>query len=349
MSYVRNAWYVAGWSKDLKASEPLAITILNERLVVWRGESGSLHALEDRCAHRLAPLSLGRCEGDGVRCMYHGLLYAGDGSLLEIPGQALIPAGAGVRPYAVEDRHGWIWIWMGDRAAADLELIPPAIGVDRGDYLQGHGHLDYAAEGRLISENLLDFSHLAFVHANSFGEDPAFAGVPARISPLERGIRYERWIENTLGSAFRQTDEPMDTFLTYDYLIPGVLILQGGVFPLGTARQCEHGMPDFSLAVSDVTASSQAVTPLTDKTARYFYAWGPRRDHGDEGYRDALMGVAAQAFQEDKFMIEAQQAVIDATDKVRVMPTVHDRGITLYNRLVERLSRAEKRENVTAA
>jgi vanillate O-demethylase monooxygenase subunit len=108
-------------------------------------------------------------------------------------------------------------------------------------------------------------------------------------------------------------------------------------------------MPDFSQAVSDVTASSQAVTPVTDKTARYFYAWGPRRDHGDEGYRDALMGVAGQAFQEDKFMIEAQQAVIDATSKVKVMPTVHDRGITLYNRLVERFSRAEKRENVTAA
>lgn len=73
MSYVRNAWYVAAWEQELAPETPVAITVLGERIVIWRAKSGVVHALEDRCAHRLAPLSLGRCEGERLRCMYHGL------------------------------------------------------------------------------------------------------------------------------------------------------------------------------------------------------------------------------------------------------------------------------------
>lgn len=342
MNYVRNCWYVASWSTDLGIGVPLAVKILGDRIVIWRDPDGGLHALEDRCVHRMAPLSLGRCEGDGVRCMYHGLLFDTQGKVVDIPGQDIIPPTARVHCYAITERHGWIWIWMGETSLADELLIPPVIGLDHPDFLLGHGQLDYAAEARLISDNLLDFSHLSFVHANSFGEGPDYAGSPARITPIERGIRYERWVENTMGSAYRKTEQPMDSFLTYDFLIPGILIMKGGVFPLGMAKACDYGTPDFATAVCDVTATSQAVTPVTEKSARYFFAWGPRRDHGDEGYRDALMGVAAMAFQEDKVMIEAQQAVIDDTLDPRVMPTAHDRGVSLFNRLVDKLVRKER-------
>ncbi|MCW2388462.1 vanillate O-demethylase monooxygenase subunit [Sphingobium sp. B11D3B] len=349
MAYVRNAWYVAGWSHELEAEKPFAISILGERIVLWRTASGALHALEDRCVHRLAPLSLGRCEGERLRCMYHGLLFDADGQVVEIPGQAQIPPQARVRRYAVVDRHSWLWVWMGDVDAADERLIPPAVGLDHPDYILGQGHLDYAAEARLINDNLLDFSHLTFVHAESFGSGPQFAATPARITPLERGIRYERWTENAIGSASRRSPEPMDSFMSYDFLIPGVLLMTGGVFPLGTAKACDYGQPDLSQAVSGVTFTSQAVTPMRDKSARYFFSWGPHRSHGDEALRDVLMRMADQAFAEDKVMIEAQQHVIDDTEEVQVMPTVHDRGVTLFNRLVEKLARQESGAERAAA
>ncbi|NLR41523.1 aromatic ring-hydroxylating dioxygenase subunit alpha [Novosphingobium sp. ERW19] len=342
MSYVRNAWYVAGWSHELAKEIPLALSILGERIVVWRSASGTLNALEDRCIHRLAPLSLGRCEGEGLRCMYHGLLFNREGRVVEIPGQESIPPKAHVRRYPVVDRHSWTWIWMGDEDKADENLIPSAVGLDHPDYILGHGHLDYAAEARLINDNLLDFSHLTFVHANSFGAGPQFAETQARITPLDRGIRYERWIENTLGSSSRKSDVPMDSFMTYDFLIPGILLMTGGVFPLGTASAFEHGPPDLSKAVSGVTFTSQAVTPMRDKNARYFFSWGPRYDQGDADVRDRLMGIAAQAFAEDKEMIEAQQRVIDDTADAQIMPTTHDRGVTLFNRLVDKLARQEE-------
>jgi vanillate O-demethylase monooxygenase subunit len=90
-----------------------------------------------------------------------------------------------------------------------------------------------------------------------------------------------------------------------------------------------------------VTFTSQAVTPTADRTARYFFSWGPHRQHGDAALRDLLMTVAAQAFGEDKIMIEAQQRVIDQTADPVVMPTAHDRGVTLFSRLVARLVREE--------
>lgn len=340
MKYVRNAWYVASWSMDLKDATPMAISILGEPIVIYR--SGEvLAALEDRCVHRLAPLSLGRCEAANLRCMYHGLLFDPTGKVIEIPGQDAIPAQAKVRSYPVVDRHSWIWVWMGDPGKADESLVPPAVGFDNPDYILGHGQLDYAAEARLINDNLLDFSHLTFVHAQSFGSDPDFARVLPSITPLPRGIRYQRWIENTYGSSVRKTDAPMDNFMSYDYLLPGVLLMLSGVFPLGTAKACELGYPDLTKAVGSLSFTSQAVTPMAEKTARYFFSWGPHRNYGNEDTRDRMMEVAAQAFAEDKTMIEAQQRVIDRSPNAQVMPTAHDKAVTLFNRLVASMVKAE--------
>ena len=114
-----------------------------------------------------------------------------------------------------------------------------------------------------------------------------------------------------------------------------------GSFSLGTAAACDYERPDYSQAIRGVTFTSQAVTPLGDRQARYFFSWGPHRQHGDEALRDLLMKLAAKAFGEDKTMIEAQQRIIDLTPDPVIMPTAHDRGVTIFNRLVARLARAE--------
>jgi len=341
MPYVRNAWYVGSWTHDVESQKPMAVRILGEPIVLWRNAAGVLTALEDRCVHRLAPLSLGRCEGEQLRCMYHGLLFDRSGAVVEIPGQDIIPANAKVRAYPVIDKHSWIWIWMGDPALADESLIPPAVGLEDPEYDLGFGQLDYEAEARLINDNLLDFSHLSYVHAESFGSSEAWARNKARITPLERGVRFERWIESETGVPGRTYEQPIDRYSRYDFLIPGVLLMTGGVFAEGTAKKMDFGAPNLSEAHSGVNFTSQAVTPTDDKTSRYFFSWGPRKDHGGEALRDTLMQIAAKAFNEDRTIIEAQQRVLDATPSPRIMPTAADKGITLFNRLVDQLARAE--------
>lgn len=341
MNYVRNAWYVAVWSPDLTADRLTATQILGEPIVLWRTPQ-KVVALADRCVHRLAPLSLGRCEGERLRCMYHGLLYDTQGQCVQIPGQDAIPRGARVRSYPVIERHSWIWVWMGDPQRADAALIPPAVGLDDPDWILGRGQLDYRAEACHINDNLLDFSHLTYVHANSFGAGPSFAENRPKLTALERGVRFERWITGTTGALGRRTDELTDNWSSYDFLIPGVLLMWSGSFKEGTAAACNYERPDYSQAWRGVTFTSQAVTPLAERSARYFFSWGPHRQHGDEALRDYLMTLAAQAFGEDKVMIEAQQRVIDQTVDPAVMPTAHDRGVTIFNSLVKRLAREDE-------
>lgn len=341
MIHVRNAWHVAAWSMDIEPDVPFAITIANDRIVIWRNANGDVTALADRCVHRLAPLSLGRCEGERLRCMYHGLLFNRDGSVAEIPGQDLIPAGASVRAYPVVDRHSWIWVWLGDPALADPALIPQAVGFDDPDWILGRGQLDYAAEARLIHDNLCDFSHLSYVHPASFGANENWALTRPKVTVLDRAVRFERWVTAQSGMRGGDRDKPVDVWSFYEYHIPGILLMPSASYPAGTAEKLNGKAPPPDMPKTGVTFTSQAVTALTDKTSRYFFSWGPHKDHGDEALRDMLMGIAGQAFGEDKIMIEAQQRVIDQSPDVRIMPTSADVGVTQFNRLVERLARDE--------
>jgi phenylpropionate dioxygenase-like ring-hydroxylating dioxygenase large terminal subunit len=336
--YPRNAWYVAAWGVDLETEKPCSISILGEPLVIYRTASARLVALQDRCVHRLARLSLGRCEGERLRCMYHGLLFDPDGKVVEIPGQPTIPANARVRGFPVVERHSWVWVWMGDPAEADESLIPAAVGLDEPDWILGHGQLDYAADGRLINENLLDFSHLPYVHATSFRPSKDFAQVRPVITALPRGVRFERWVVGKQAAAMLGEKPPVDAWVSYDFLAPGVLLMWSGGFAVGTAEACAFSPPDYSQAVSDVNFTSQAVTPLTAKNSRYFFSWGPHCEHGDAALRDVLMGIARQAFNEDKVMIEAQQEVIDQMPIPEIMPTSADKGITMFTHVMRRLS-----------
>jgi phenylpropionate dioxygenase-like ring-hydroxylating dioxygenase large terminal subunit len=341
MIHVRNAWHVASWSMDLDPGKPFAITIANDRIVIVRSETGKLFALEDRCVHRLAPLSLGRCEGERLRCMYHGLLFNADGSVAEIPGQDLIPAGAKVRSYPVVEKHSWIWVWLGDPALADEALIPAAVGFDDPDYILGRGQLDYAAEARLIHDNLCDFSHLSYVHPASFGANENWALTRPKVTVLDRAVRFERWVTAQAGMRGGSLEEPVDVWSFYEYHVPGILLMPSASYPAGTAERLNGEAPPPDLPKTGVTFTSQAVTALTDSTSRYFFSWGPHKDHGNEALRDMLMGIADMAFGEDKTMIEAQHRVIQGSPGTRIMPTSADVGVTQYNRLVEKLARAE--------
>ena len=195
--YVRNSWYMAGWARDFVADTPPAITLLDEPLVIYRQSDGRLTAMEDRCCHRLAPLSHGRVEGNDLRCLYHGLKFAPDGSCNEMPGHTAIPKAMKVRAFPVVERYSAAFIWMGDPAKLDESLIPPFVGVDDPGWYMAPGRMDYDVHYELIQDNLLDLSHIAWVHRNSFGggnaaSNKAWAEAELRVTALPRGVRVER-------------------------------------------------------------------------------------------------------------------------------------------------------------
>jgi vanillate O-demethylase monooxygenase subunit len=158
--FIRNAWYVAAWADEV-SDKPVARRILGEPVVLFRDEAGKAAALLDMCCHRGAPLSCGKVVSNGLECGYHGMVYAGDGACVHIPGQVHIPAKARVQSFPLVEKDALLWVWLGDPAAADPSTI---VGYPfHNDTAHWpHKHTMYPIEGSasLMVDNLMDLTHL---------------------------------------------------------------------------------------------------------------------------------------------------------------------------------------------
>jgi len=340
---IRNCWYVAGWSSDF-ADRPEQRMLLGTPVVLYRKTDGNLVALEDRCAHRMAPLSLGKVEGDAIRCLYHGFRFGADGKCNDIPGQELIPDRACVRRFPVVEKGSWAWVWMGDPERADPAVIADSKSLDDPAWVLKTGQLDYDANYELINDNLLDLTHLSYVHSASFGADEAWSRNRPKIEKLQNGVRSSRWIIGSppippLGKAAEH--ERVDIWTSYDFVIPGVFLLYTAIYAAGTAALCDGEVPGDEHEVLFNNFTSQAVVPTGEKTARYYFSWGPGSEYGGEEIAEIMIGVAKQAFLEDKVMIEAQQRVIDTNPSILPVPATADKAITIFQRMMKAQDRAE--------
>lgn len=348
--FVRRCWYVAGWAEELPPGKLVARTIINEPLVLYRAQNGDVVVLEDRCCHRFAPLSAGRLEGDDLRCMYHGLKYDRSGACVEVPGQSLVPPKARVRAFLAIEKHGWIWVWMGEPSLADETLAPPAVGPEDACWTLRWGSMDYAANYLLINDNLTDFTHLSYVHPKSFGTSEEFARTRPQVTRSPRGIRVQRWVENPIdassGSPLSRkagAHAAREVWQSYDYLAPGILLMYNALYPPGTAAQLSRREPGpGDVPPLDENSTSQAVTPMTATTSRYFYSWGPRTGEGGDAAADLMMEVAKVAFLEDKTMIEAQQRIIDFDPERKELLTSADLGPVQMRRVIAEMTQAER-------
>ena len=344
--WLRDAWYMAGWAKDFPSDRPVAVTLLDEPLVFYRQADGRITAFEDRCCHRLAPLSLGRVEGDDLRCLYHGLKFAPSGACNEVPGKSQVPKAMRVRAYPAVERHSAIFVWMGEGDRADEALVPPFVGVDDPGWHMLPGRMDYDVHYELIQDNLLDLSHIAWVHRDSFGggnaaTNRAWAEAELTITEIPRGVRVERWMRNapTPPHQVAMAGPVCDVLTSFDYLVPGYFLLTSSNYRAGAAERSGTGRPAEEPVFRSFTA--QAVTPLTRRTTSYFFCFGPwSRQPGGERLRHAFLELGRRVFEEDRVMLTAQQKIIDADPSRQMILFDVDRAPVLYRRIVDSLRRA---------
>ncbi len=333
--WIRNAWYVAGWASELSAEKPLGRTFLNEPVVLYRKNDGTAVALEDRCCHRLAPLSLGRIEGDALRCMYHGLKFDSSGACTEIPGQDRIPPTMKVRAYPLVEKQKLLWIWTGDPDKAREEDILDWPYLDSPEWSYKPGYIHYKANYLLIIDNLMDFSHLAYVHEKTIGSQ-SLAETRAHVEHMPFGLRIHRILDNDIPPGFirelKNLGDRVDRWNIYDWHVRGnILAMDSGFARLGTGGHAG----DRSNVVEFRHLSVQ--TPETEKTSHYFF--GHPRDIalGNEILDDRLLKTVTYAFDEDRAMIEAQQKVLDITPDFKMQPIAHDSAIFQARRMIENL------------
>lgn len=348
MTFIRNIWYVAAWSSELGPDRPIARTIAGENLALWRRADGSVVAMEDRCPHRLAPLSLGRIEGDTLRCMYHGLSFGADGLCRHVPGSDVIPPHSTTLVYPTVEQSSWIWVWLGDPELADPAAIPKGWQIDDPAWVINHSAMDYAADYQLINDNLTDLSHLDYVHETTLGAatGTAWSKNQPRVTMLPDGVLIERWNEDI--PVYRGSTDRCDRLNSYRYLLPGIFLMTTRLYPIGTAAACDHGQP--SIPPFSERIDQQAATPVSEGRSRYLYATGVAASEATPALLADMMTVVNAAFEEDRTIIEAQQRVWNVTPAERRKAFIpQDKAPALLRRMIARRIAGEARSTAGTA
>ena len=331
--FIHNAWYIAAEPDELLSRPIVSRTLLGKRVAVYRGASGQAIALEDSCPHRRAPLSLGTVQGDGVRCGYHGAEFGSDGRCIRVPGQDAVPR-AVVPTYPVIERHGYIWVWLGDPDLADGGAsIPDGFWVS-GDpaWIGGYGRMEsIKADFKLINDNLFDITHAQFVHPESFGGEEVQFYRKARpgsdyidremsFEVGERSIRFRThaaalgdeggplWRSMLAQSrGVEEWNDPIDYRMEVIWWAPCYTSFHIIVRPSG-----EPDAPPVEIY------NLHAAVPESEGSSHYFYR--SVRNYGDASMNSAFIDAVKFVFNQDKPILEGQQAVLGDRDLLETHP-----------------------------
>jgi vanillate O-demethylase monooxygenase subunit len=339
--WVRDCWYVIAWEHEIPADGFLSRTVLGEPILVYRTTAGDTVALEDRCCHRVAPLSRGRREGDCVRCGYHGLKFDAAGACVEVPGLERVPPNLGVKTYPVAVRNRWVFVWMGDASRADAAMLPDNFSCDTPGWHYTPGYLHYETPYLLICDNLLDFSHLSWVHQSTLGGSTAIAHARPQIERVQaagqRGVKVMRHVPGVPPPPYYAKIRPLegvvDRWFIYDFLLPGTLLMHSGCRAAGAA-------PDSAPLVR--LHSCQTLTPETEATTHYFFQQAYEAEADNPAVTAGIFQSLLTAFEEDRAMITAQHRNLGMVGSRGFAPLWMDSALVQFRHLLEAEIEAER-------
>jgi phenylpropionate dioxygenase-like ring-hydroxylating dioxygenase large terminal subunit len=344
-AFLRNAWYVAAWSDGVDDGQLVPRTIMNEPVVLFRKSDGAVAALEDRCAHRFAPLSMGKIVGgDRIQCPYHGLEFDGSGACVRNPhGAKNIPARARVKSYPVVEKHKAIWIWMG-AAPADAGKIPDFSVLDNVPELHTtkRDGIVIRAHYQLIIDNLLDVSHTSYLHEGILGNQDTIESDTA-VEQDRDDVLVSRYATNAIPPGMFVPfwpDHPprVDKFTKMRWMAPSTLCLFTGICEIGAAPESGTGYHGIHI-----------LTPETERSTHYFFTavrWGVKTadDAVNRDLQKRVAEIRRFAFEEqDAPVIEAQQRMIEsAMEPLDPVILAVDVGCVRYKRVLGKMIAEEQ-------
>jgi vanillate O-demethylase monooxygenase subunit len=336
--FLRNFWYVAASEQEIQ-QKPLGRTILGEPVVIFRTEDGKVAAFEDRCAHRRLPLSMGKVIGDVLQCHYHGLRFDRTGKCVRVPGQDIIPSGARVKTFPVVERYKWIWIWMGDPALADPDKITDFHWLDDPNWGAKASYLHVKAEWRLVVDNLLDLTHLAFVHETTIGNSALVDNAAVKVQRNNDNVVVTRWmIDTPPPPTFQKVGMKgsVDRWQIIDFMPPAFLRLDVGASPTGTGAP--EGRREGGISMRNLNA----ITPETETTTHYFWGQCHSFDVNNRATTEMVFNQIQTAFLEDVAVFEGQQRAINARPDSTQVDINADSGAIQARRIIDRHYAAEQ-------
>lgn len=338
--FIRNAWYVAAWAADIQPA-PFPRTVLGDAVVFFRGADGQVAAVQDRCAHRGMPLSSGEVRDNTIVCGYHGIAYNTHGQCVKVPGLAHAPGAMRVRAYPVVEQDDLVWIWMGEASRVDQNSIPRyEFHNDRAQWPYRRETTQLKCDYRLVIDNLLDLTHLAFVHKATIGGNPdAHATAEFSVDATPNGVKFTRWLLNsvpppTYVQAIGFTGR-VDRWMEFEFVAPSVVYQFTGALDLGKgAYDKGERRGGFALRVF------HGITPQTPDSCLYFWSGAHGYRQNEPTVTDELFAALSATFAEDAEVLAAQHANLRAQPGP-LFSTTHDRARVIAERKLESLVAAE--------
>lgn len=242
MTWLNNAWYVAGFKNELDGGNVVARKFLGTPVVMMRHSDGRIAALEDKCPHRLMPLSAGKRVGDELQCGYHGMRFAITGACTLAPGQTHIPAQACVASFPLVERHGLLWIWMGKADLADSDLVPDIRWNEHPEWTPSRGYHYVEANFQLSVDNLMDLGHESWVHLETIGQkdEEVIPNYPVKVTVKGEGVLHaHRELPNIDAPPFfimvLDHKGRINRWQTAVSLAPSICMTDVGAYPVGTS------------------------------------------------------------------------------------------------------------------
>lgn len=340
-TFLENCWYAVAWSEEI-TNAPFGTTICDRSLVLMRTEAGDVVALSGLCPHRFALLASGRqLPGDRLQCPYHGLEFGSDGRCVTNPHGA-VPRVLALESYSIVERHSLIWIWFGDPALLDDRLIPDFSLLEDPNHRTIRGRLLTRAHFELITDNLMDLTHVGFVHKDGIGSEAIQQG-QHEVIQTGTTLFSNRWCPNgepapVWSALYGNYRGAVDHWLNMRWDAPATMWLDVGVTRPGATRN--DGITIWGAHI---------LAPETEASTHYL--WAACRDFAlDDVELDETIHVSIErAFvHEDRPMIEQIQRNMRGRSFNEMRPLIlpFDEGAVRARRLLDDLRSGRKAQHL---
>ena len=342
--FLRNYWYVGALSEEVKKAEIFSRVLLNKPVIFYRKEDGTVVALENRCCHKHYPLHKGTLESDNIRCGYHGFLFNDEGRCIEVPNQDIIPSNCSIKKYPCIERNNWVWIWMGDPELADPDDITDYHWLDDKNWGAKTTVFHVKANYRLIIENLLDLTHLTYVHKTTIGNSAVTLEAETKYERGENEVKITRWMMDVqpppayIACGCHQGN--IDRWMIVHYAPPAFCRLYTGGTPAGTGAREGKRINEMGWR------NLNAITPESESTTHYFWGQAHNNEPGNHELTEKVFNGVSTAFKEDWEVFEEQQwsremGAANIREIVAEADTGNVHAIRILDRLLEKQAAGE--------
>jgi len=230
------SWYPIVFSKDIKPNKIYPFSLLGEPLVIYRDKNNKVVCLQDKCAHRSTPLSLGRINKGIIECKYHGWQFNNIGSCIKIPAlkkDEKLPPKACVPCKKVIEKHNLVWVYIGEHSSNSIDTkFENQFNCANDKSTRFDFTIDLDIPYELMIENLLDPSHLPFTHHGTLSKRK-------KAAPISFEIKKSKEIISGVATGFEKKADKKTSF----YFVPPHTVYFDVEFSNKGMRQIHYCIP----------------------------------------------------------------------------------------------------------